>query len=214
MEGANSQLRVKHAMVGAIPAMILLVLLTRPLMSSPTPPTSSTNVSSIASGPYIESSPLSSCADAAQQGGLRNCVNVVATDNQTLDLQICSSSTLELQVSDVGETSPFSSVSLSFDNPVWQTGIILPGGNHTVGSQTLPGTYINLNLYASYSPSVFSLSKGATMTVTLTMAIPCDLSQAVIGQTAYLEISPTVVGPSTSGPSIFVSGISVPVVFQ
>ena len=194
--------------------MILLVLLTRPLVSSSTPPTSSTSVSPITSGPYIGSSPLSSCADAAQQGGLRNCVNVVTTDNQTIDLQVCSTSTLVLQVSDVGENSPFSSVSLSFNNPVWQTGIILPGGNHTVGSQTLPGTYLDLNLYASYSPSILSLSTGATMTVTLTMNIPCNMSQAVIGQTAYFEISPTVIGPSTSGPSIFVSGVSVPVVFQ
>lgn len=123
---------------------------------------------------------------------------------------------MQIDVSDVGEVGPVASVVLSFSNSDVSSGIVVPGGNYTVGDQVLSGTAIDFNQYVTYSPSTVALSTGETAVVTVTMTLPCGLAPEIVGQTGSLAVTPSVTSPPSGWAThgVGVDDLDIPVAFQ
>ncbi len=200
----------KVVFFGLVPVVLLVIASTGRLSISSTPSTPTA-----APTPIVIATVAGECQYTVQQLQPTNCVELSFVSPESLDPQICSSSSVQIDVSDVGEVNPVASVVLSFPNPVVSSGIIIPGGNHTVGGQVLNGTAIEFNQYVAYSPSTVTLSTGETAVVTVTMALPCGLSPEIVGQTGFLAVSPSVTNaPSGGMHDVGVDDLDIPVAFQ
>ncbi len=179
------------------------------ISSTPSTPT-------MAPTPIVIATPAGECQYTVQQLQPTNCIELSLAGPETLDPQICSSSSVQIDVSDVGEVSPVASVVLSFSNPDVSSGIVVPGGNYAVGDQVLNGTAIDFNQYVTYSPSTVSLSTNETAVVTVTMTLPCGLSPEIVGQTGSLAVTPSVTNPASGWVmhGVGVDELAIPVAIQ
>ncbi len=197
--------------LGVIPVVLLVIASTGHLSISSTP-----SAPTAAPTPIVIATPAGECQYTVQQLQPTNCIELSLAGPESLDPQICSSSSVQIDVSDVGEVNPVASIVLSFPNPDVSSGIVVPGGNFTVGDQVLNGTAVDFNQYVTYSPATAALSTGETAVVTVTMTLPCGLSREVVGQTGSLVVTPSVTNPPTGWAmhGVGVDDLDIPVAFQ